>query len=287
MKPTGRSSAWARAAAFPVIAGGALVAAIAGLAFDLPATLVTVVITAVGTAFAIAAERAYPWAEAWRRSRGDRLTDALHLVFTNGAVGAAVFAISAAVARVSPRPWLASGAGFGWMAQLVPALLLGELGAYWFHRLTHRVGWLWRLHAIHHGALRLYWLNISRFHPLDGLGAALAAGLPLALLGFDERALAVLTVFGRVFGVLQHANVDFRLGRFAPLFSVADAHRWHHSRVRAESDANYGSVLLVWDHVFGTYRAPGRTPPVDVGIAGDPVPPGYLAQLLAPFRRRT
>ncbi|WP_422822321.1 sterol desaturase family protein [Vreelandella nanhaiensis] len=33
------------------------------------------------------------------------------------------------------------------------------------HRASHRIGWLWRLHAPHHSAERLYWLNGKRRHP--------------------------------------------------------------------------------------------------------------------------
>ena len=33
--------------------------------------------------------------------------------------------------------------------------------------MMHEVPWLWRFHATHHSAPRLYWLNAGRFHPLD------------------------------------------------------------------------------------------------------------------------
>ena len=61
-------------------------------------------------------------------------------------------------------------------------------------------------------------------------------------------------------------------------------HRWHHSRDRTESEANYGNALIVWDVVFGTRRLPDRAPPLDVGLAGKPYPSAYGAQILAPFR---
>jgi len=38
--------------------------------------------------------------------------------------------------------------------------------------------------------------------------------------------------------------------------------------------------------MFGTYHLPGDEWPTDYGIAGDPVPEGYVEQLVEPFRKR-
>ncbi len=46
-------------------------------------------------------------------------------------------------------------------------MIVSEFGSYWAHRLMHERPLLWRLHAVHHSAERLYWLNAGRFHPLD------------------------------------------------------------------------------------------------------------------------
>jgi sterol desaturase/sphingolipid hydroxylase (fatty acid hydroxylase superfamily) len=53
-----------------------------------------------------------------------------------------------------------------------------------------------------------------------------------------------------------------------------------------EANTNYGSNLIVWDLVFGTFFLPrDREPPDAIGIADMPdFPRGYLAQLAAPFQ---
>ena len=73
-----------------------------------------------------------------------------------------------------------------------------DLSLYGMHRASHRIGWLWRLHAPHHSAERLYWLNGERRHPLH---AALMAGpglISLLLLGAPSAVVAtwlgILTV---------------------------------------------------------------------------------------------
>ena len=35
---------------------------------------------------------------------------------------------------------------------------------------------------------------------------------------------------------------------------TCDAHLVHHSIDAAEANANFGAVLSIWDHLFGTYR---------------------------------
>ena len=94
------------------------------------------------------------------------------------------------------------------------------------------------------------------------------------------------SLFTGVHGLFQHANVDVRLGGLNWVFSMAELHRWHHSRTVAEANHNYGNNLIVWDLVFGTYFLPrDRTPPEDIGLADLPdFPTTFFGQLLAPLR---
>jgi sterol desaturase/sphingolipid hydroxylase (fatty acid hydroxylase superfamily) len=157
------------------------------------------------------------------------------------------------------------------------------------HRWQHEHDALWRFHATHHSAPRLYFLNAARFHPLD-LGLVYFVGyLPLIALGCPPEVIMLFALFDAVFGMLQHCNVDVRLGWLNRVFSMAEPHRWHHSRTVREANTNYGSNLIVWDLVFGTFfLPPDREPPLEIGIADMPrFPTTYLAQLASPFRWRT
>jgi sterol desaturase/sphingolipid hydroxylase (fatty acid hydroxylase superfamily) len=88
-----------------------------------------------------------------------------------------------------------------------------------------------------------------------------------------------------VHGFFQHANIDLRLGPLNYFFSMAELHRWHHSRDIREANQNYGSNCIVWDLVFGTFYWPrDRRPPADVGLSELPDFPQRLGrQLLSPF----
>ena len=169
------------------------------------------------------------------------------------------------------------------VAQL--ALGVGEFSMYWVHRLAHTWELLWRFHAVHHSAPRLYFLNAVRFHPVDLAISTFAPLLTLVIVGADARVLALFTLVSAVHGVFQHTNLPIRCGPLNWFFSMAELHRWHHSRLLKEANTNYGQNLIVWDIVFGTRFLPeDREPPEDIGIAGMPnFPMDYFGQLLSPF----
>jgi len=72
--------------------------------------------------------------------------------------------------------------------------------------------------------------------------------------------------------LVQHSNVDYRIGRFANVLAANSGHRLHHVAVTGEGDVNFGLFTLVWDRALGTYRAPTArvVRDGDLGIAGRP-----------------
>ena len=52
-----------------------------------------------------------------------------------------------------------------------------------------------------------------------------------------------------------------------------------------ESNTNYGCSAILWDRVFGTFRDPITSPqPAKTGVLGDPLPRGFIDQIIYPFR---
>jgi sterol desaturase/sphingolipid hydroxylase (fatty acid hydroxylase superfamily) len=277
---------------YPLLVGGAFVAVWASVRLGVDTGWTVPVIVAIGVASTVLAERVLPYRAAWQQSHGDVLTDGLYLVFAMAITGElgrrfALWGGGRLAIDVWPHAWPL-------VAQLALSLVIAEWFGYWFHRIEHEGGRLiWRLHAVHHTAPRLYWLNAARNHPIETPLTALVLVGPLALLGANPSLLAAFSAVVSVHSMLQHSNVDMRLGPFNRLFSAAEPHRWHHSRVLAESNANYGQVLLVWDVVFGTWQMPAREPPVDLGLAPrddvagmEAFPVDFVGQVLSPFWSR-
>jgi sterol desaturase/sphingolipid hydroxylase (fatty acid hydroxylase superfamily) len=238
-------------------------------------------------------ERRRPYRRGWNQPQRDLRTDVLHLLFT-GQGATAVFQATMAVAALAAAARIRAELGHApwpahWpaLAQLGLALGVAEFGHYWFHRLCHEWPLLWRLHAVHHSAPRLYWLNATRFHPLDLLALLCVEGGPLLLLGIGPDAFLSFLIFRAVYGQIQHCNIALASpGWLNRVFSSHELHRWHHSTLSAEGNHNYGAALSVWDTLFGSYFLPeGRCFDGPVGIGALPdFPRSYAAQLLAPFR---
>jgi sterol desaturase/sphingolipid hydroxylase (fatty acid hydroxylase superfamily) len=250
-----------------------------------PISLASLVLVAV-------MERILPYRREWNRSHGDIRTDTLYYltqIFVGGLLSPVL-----AILTIIIGGWLSARMGgsiwpYSWpiLAQVLLASVVREFFDYWAHRSMHEFDWLWRMHATHHSALRVYWLNATRAHPGEiAYRFCFVWVLPLALLGVPPKVLALATVAAVVADAFQHANIAIRLGPLSWIFSIGDLHRWHHSRQRRESDTNYGNVYIFWDVVFGTrYLPKDRTPPARVGIGGmDAFPAGFFAQWLSPFR---
>jgi len=237
-------------------------------------------------------ERILPYRREWNRSHGDLRTDMLYFltqIFVGGLLAPVLGMLTIIIGA-----WLSALAGGSlwpaqWpvLAQVLLATVVREFFDYWAHRSMHHYDWLWRFHATHHSATRVYWLNAIRAHPVEiAYRFSFVWVLPLAVLGVPAHVLALATVAAIVADAFQHANIAIRLGPLSWIFSIGDLHRWHHSRDRRESDTNYGNVYIFWDAVFGTrYLPAGREPPGLVGIGGmDAFPSGIFSQWLSPFR---
>lgn len=170
-------------------------------------------------------------------------------------------------------------------------LLVSEFGAYWGHRASHRVPFLWRFHAIHHSATTVDWLTSARGHPFDliftrmcGLTLVAAIGLARPETGQAPMALLIASVFAIVWGFFIHANLHWRLGWLEQVIATPAFHRWHHTNDR-HRDHNYASTLPIYDRLFGTYYLPANAAPPAFGIDGS-VPGGVLPQLVEPLAHR-
>lgn len=240
-----------------------------------------------------AAERLFPNLPSWNRSHGDVLVDIAHVVTVALVSYATRMLVPPLVAPAAA--WLAPyGTASLWPAQaslllqLPLAMVVAELFQYWSHRLSHTWEPFWRLHATHHSAPRLYFFNAGRFHPLDIVIDTTAGLVPLTLIGTPPKVLTLFAVATAVLGYLQHSNVRFELGPLNYVFSMAELHRWHHAKDLREANTNYGSNLILWDLVFGSFFWPrDRKPPEDIGIPDlSAFPQTWWGQLASPFRWR-
>ncbi|MNF61820.1 Fatty acid hydroxylase superfamily protein [compost metagenome] len=230
------------------------------------------------------AEWTVPYEACWNRSAGDRRRDILHALIneTLGALG--LLALPALVALLAiegawPRGWPL------WL-QLGLAIFVADAGVSLMHYASHRLPWLWRLHAVHHSVQRLYGFNGLMKHPLHQMLEASAGLLPLLVLGIPQDIAALLAFSIAIQLLLQHSNVDMRPGPWRWIFAWAPMHRFHHMKYGKAGDVNFALFFNLWDWLLGTvfYTQDYQIRQGDLGIGSRPdFPVDYVAQLLDPF----
>jgi sterol desaturase/sphingolipid hydroxylase (fatty acid hydroxylase superfamily) len=142
-------------------------------------------------------------------------------------------------------------------ARLAGAFLLFDAWMYWWHRLNHRVPFLWRFHRTHHSDPKMDVTTANRFH-IGEIALSSVLRVPvIALLGLQlwEVAVYELTMFTVV--QLHHANIGFPawLDRALRVIIVTPfMHKVHHSRWQPETDSNYSSLFSFWDRLFRSFR---------------------------------
>lgn len=177
---------------------------------------------------------------------------------------------------------------FGGPWGLVVDLLLLDLFIYGWHRANHALPLLWRFHEVHHLDRFLDTSSALRFHFGELVLSGLVRGVFIVLA--DVPLASVLVFEGLVLAaaVFHHSNVRLprRLERALSAVIITPAVHWvHHHAVRADTDSNYGTLLVFWDRLFASLSATRRWPDMPIGVERlDDESAARL--LLRPFRRR-
>jgi sterol desaturase/sphingolipid hydroxylase (fatty acid hydroxylase superfamily) len=149
----------------------------------------------------------------------------------------------------------------------IGALFIGqELCYYVYHRAAHRVRWFWCNHAVHHSPNQL---NLSAAYRIGILGRLTGTPLffvPLVWLGFPPRVVFAMLTLNLLYQFWIHATWIPKLGWLEGVINTPSAHRVHHAANLEYLDANYGGVLMVFDRLFGTYRAERDDLPCRYGL---------------------
>lgn len=274
---------------YPVTMIGALAAAWAMHQAGLSLALAAYAAVAIGGVAVMIGETVLPYRRRWAPSLSDLVQDGAFMLVVQVLLplGLGWIAVLAVLNGLQALDWTLTVWPSHWplWAQVALKIVAGDFLRYWLHRWSHRHALLWRVHAVHHQPQKLYAASVFRFHPFDKALQFLGDTLPFILLGVGSEVLAYYFVIYAVGGFFQHANLDVRLGWLNYVVVGPELHRWHHSRLIKESDANYAHTFAVWDLVFGTYQRPRDREVGDLGLLDPSYPTRFLGQLTAPFHR--
>lgn len=137
----------------------------------------------------------------------------------------------------------------GWLL----ALVFYDFLYYWNHRLGHEVGVLWAAHVVHHQSQH-YNLSTALRQPASYALLGWVFYLPMALAGVPPLVFAVVGLVDLLYQFWIHTEQIGSLGRFDRWFASPSNHRVHHAVNERYLDKNYGGILMLWDHLFGTFE---------------------------------
>ncbi len=241
-------------------------------------------VLAVAIATTLLVERVIPYDATWNRDRGDSTRDRIHVAVNETLIVASVATIPLLAAMVpAPQLWPHS---WPFVAQVLAAILVADLGITVVHLASHKIGVLWRFHAVHHSIIRFYGLNGLMKHPLHQTVEMAAGVAPLILIGLPVDVASALALAVAIQLLLQHSNADYRVGAAKYVLALNEGHRFHHLKWAGIGDVNFGLFTLVWDHLMRTYSydPTRRFDSTQLGMAAKPdYPSSFLRQMIYPF----
>ncbi len=176
-----------------------------------------------------------------------------------------------------------------WLTWLL-AIVLFDAWMYCWHVLNHKVPLLWRFHAVHHADRELDASSALRFHTGEIILSSTVRLAVLPLLGMTTPQLLLYETLFLPVILFHHSNVrlPYWIDTAVRSLIVTPWMHWvHHSQWRPETDSNYGSVLSLWDRLFGTFRLRTKPWEIDLGLEDDRSEREWRTlrgMLLRPFR---
>ena len=130
---------------------------------------------------------------------------------------------------------------------------------YWSHRLTHVNRFWWATHVTHHNSEKYNWSVSFRLGWTQHI--KIIFFIPVVLMGFDPVLFFICHQIEVLYQFWIHTEYIRKLP--APIeyiFVTPSHHRVHHSTNKQYLDKNFGSTFIIWDRIFGTFRAEEEKP---------------------------
>ncbi|SFZ74728.1 sterol desaturase family protein [Chitinimonas taiwanensis] len=147
------------------------------------------------------------------------------------------------------------------------ALLAYDFCYYWLHRMGHEINILWAAHVVHHSSEE-YNLSTALRQTSTGFLLSWLFYLPMAVVGFPPLVFVVVGLINLLYQYWIHTRQIGHLGWFDKVFASPSNHRVHHGQNDYCLDRNYGGMLMLWDHLFGSFVDEREGEDIVYGIRG-------------------
>ena len=166
-------------------------------------------------------------------------------------------------------------------AQLTILFVVTDFCVYWWHRLQHESRIVWQFHKTHHSQVHLNVMTTFRATVIDRIVALAIMAVPAAVMQVDAALPVAIAAALQFHQLVIHSDSGWSFGSLDRVFVSPSFHEVHHSSLDPHLDRNYGGVLSIWDHLFGTWAPRGESPLV-YGLVAERLPEGWLLQQVVP-----
>lgn len=146
---------------------------------------------------------------------------------------------------------------------IVILFLFMDLSFYWWHRASHRIRFLWANHVNHHSS-KEYNFSTALRQPIFSPMLRPFFYIYIPFIGFNPMLMYSVGLFSLIWAILYHTKHIKKLGPLELILVTPSHHRVHHGSNKDYIDKNYGSVLIIWDKIFGTFQS--EVEPVKFGL---------------------
>ncbi len=155
-----------------------------------------------------------------------------------------------------------------WRRRILPDLGTGAVAVaaavaawdflyYWDHRFMHTSRYMWAIHVVHHSSEH-YNLSTALRQPVaEAFGTFVPFG-SLCLFGIRPGLVETARGVNLLYQYWIHTETVRALGPAEEVLNSPSHHRVHHGSNRPYLDRNHGSILILWDRLFGTFEPEGE-----------------------------
>lgn len=154
-------------------------------------------------------------------------------------------------------------------------LVIIDFCRYWAHRIAHEQRFWWATHVTHHSS-KQYNFSVS-FRLGWTQHIKIIFFIPAFLMGFHPVVFFICHQIEVLYQFWIHTEFIRKLPKpIEYIFVTPSHHRVHHAVNDKYLDKNYGSTLVIWDRMFGTFQPEEEQPVYGITKPVNSFNPVYL-----------
>ncbi|HET8706179.1 MAG TPA: sterol desaturase family protein, partial [Pseudomonadales bacterium] len=144
-------------------------------------------------------------------------------------------------------------------------MLLFDFLSYWYHVIEHKVNFMWASHATHHHS-EDFNLTTAFRQPITGGSLSWVFFAPIAFVGVPPEVMLACNAIHLAYQFFVHTKLLPNLGFLDFILVTPSNHSVHHASNDEYLDKNFGSILIVWDILFGTFTREDKNIKTHYGV---------------------